>query len=108
MWWALLHPTLVAWRAEDNGEGTWVEFEWLARRFADIDRKAGRRRDFSEAYIRRLLLSVMETNNEALRAAEAMRSIFLRPEPKTDRGQRSTSGSRSIRRTERAAGSEPG
>jgi Domain of unknown function (DUF4760) len=95
IWWALLNPTLVAWRADENGEEIWEEFEWLTRRFADIDRKAGRRRDFSEAYIRRTLPAVIDANSEALRTAEAMRSIILQPAPKAGRGQRSTGASRS-------------
>jgi hypothetical protein len=79
IWWAVLNPTLAAWRVDENGEEIWSEFEWLTRRFADVDRKAGRRRDFSEAYIRRTLPAVIDANGQALRTAEAMRSIILQP-----------------------------
>jgi hypothetical protein len=95
IWWAVLNPTLVAWRADENGEGTWTEFEWLTRRLADIDRKAGRHRDFSEAYIRRMLQGVIDVNSEALRTAEVMRSTILQPPLKASRARRSTGASRS-------------
>jgi len=95
IWWVVLNPTLIAWRADENGEGTWAEFEWLTRRFADNDRKAGRRRDFSESYIRRTLPAVIEANSNAVRTAEAMRSIILQPSPKAGRLPGSAGASRS-------------
>lgn len=108
IWWAVLNPTLVAWRADENGEETWMEFEWLTRRFADIDRRAGRRRDFSEAYIRRTLPAVIKANSKALRTAEAMRSIVLQPAPKAGHSRGSAGTSRSGTHSEHAAPSMAG
>lgn len=108
IWWALLNPTLVAWRADENGEETWLEFEWLARRAADTDRKAGRRRDFSEAYIRRTLPAVIEANSRALRTAEAMRSIILQPAPAAGGGAGSAGAPRSNTRAKHVSPSIPG
>ena len=90
-WWTWLTPTILLWRAEENDADTMEDFEWLTRLMADLDRKAGKPRVFTEAHLRKSLPSVIETVTKAIRAAEAMRSILLQPAPKASRGARSHS-----------------
>jgi len=90
-WWAWLTPTVLLWRAEENDADTWDDFEWLTRIMDDMDRKAGKHRVFTEAYLRKQLPGVIETNAKALRAAEAMRSVVIEPAARDGRGARTHS-----------------
>ncbi len=80
-WWTSLSPTILRFRADPNESDTREDFEWLSTIMANIDRSAGKRRDFSEAYLRQGLPEAIDGNVEALRATEALRSVILAPVP---------------------------
>jgi hypothetical protein len=86
-WWTWLTPTVLRWRTDENDADTWDDFEWLARLMADMDRKAGKQRVFTDAYLRKTLPEVMDTVAKAIRTAEAMRSVILEPAPKVGRAK---------------------
>ena len=80
-WWALIEPAAIAWRTDDNDEGTWDKFEWLTKTFARMDKQAHVHRDVSDAAIRKALPAVLATNTKALRSAEASRTMIVQSAP---------------------------
>ncbi len=78
-WWARLAAATVAFRVEQGAAEAWEHFEWLATRMADMDQKAGRTQAFDEAYLSRTLAETIESCLEAIRTAEEMRAVIVRP-----------------------------
>lgn len=73
MWWGWLAPIVRAER--QRREAPWIgeSFEWLANRMAEIDAKAGRTTSFDDAYLSRMLPSMLEYNVDMVRLAEELR-----------------------------------
>jgi hypothetical protein len=55
-------------------------FEWLAGQMAEMDRRAGQSVSFDEAYLARQLRPFIESNLDALRTAEELRAVIVRPQ----------------------------
>ena len=79
LWWGWLAPAVRAER--QRREAPWIGegFEWLANLMAGMDLKAGRKTSFDDAYLSRMLPSMLEYNLEVVRLAEELRAVVVRP-----------------------------
>jgi hypothetical protein len=78
-WWALLAP-LVKHDRELYGDPKLGEhFDWLGDRIAAMDREAGFMEPFDDAYLAKVLPTLIENNRGVLRAAEDLRAVIVRP-----------------------------
>ena len=77
-WWGWLTPFADETRRRFEVEGIFENFEWLAAKMAELDRKKGVTLSFDEAYLARQLGRFIETNLEALRTAEELRAVIVR------------------------------
>jgi hypothetical protein len=80
-WWARLLPSTLAWRERDEEPGIWVEFEWLARTMAEMDRKAGVSHPLNPDALARQLPITINQVREAVEIDEALRTVTVRLAP---------------------------
>lgn len=79
MWWGWLAPIIRAERERRGAPWIGQNFEWLANLMAEMDRKAGRMTSFDDAYLARMLPSMLDYNVDSVRLAEEMRVPADRP-----------------------------
>jgi hypothetical protein len=80
-WWARLLPSTLGWRERDQEPRIWIEFEWLARTMAEIDRKEGVATSFDTDWLARHLPTDIKQAREAVEIEEALRTITVRLAP---------------------------
>lgn len=78
-WWAWLTPFAEKSRRQFGVAVIFENFERLASKMAELDRKAGTPLSFDEAYLARQLRPFIETNLDGLRTAEELRAVIVRP-----------------------------
>lgn len=74
-WWRWLAPTTNGVRLLTGNPRIGEHFEWLAAALDEIDRK----RDVPATDVARLLPHTLEENLEAIRTAEELRAVTIRP-----------------------------
>jgi hypothetical protein len=79
-WWAWLTPFAEESRRRFEVTQIFENFEWLAGQMAEMDRRAGQSVSFDEAYLARQLRPFIESNLDALRTAEELRAVIVRPQ----------------------------
>lgn len=79
MWWGWLTPVVRAERERRNAPWIGQDFEWLANRMAELDKEAGRTTRFDDAYVRRMLPSMLEYNVDSVRLFEELRGATASP-----------------------------
>jgi hypothetical protein len=80
-WWARLLPSTLAWRDRDHEPGIWVEFEWLARTMAEMDRKGGFPPNLDPEALARSLPIVINQVREAVEIEEELWTVTVRLAP---------------------------
>jgi len=70
-------------RERENDREVFANFEWLAEKFAERERRAGRAGHFDEAALAKLLPGSIENATGALSAAEELRAVIVRQMPPT-------------------------
>jgi hypothetical protein len=78
-WWAWLAPFAEETRRRFEVPQIFENFQWLAGQMAEMDRRAGQSVSFDEAYLARQLRPFIESNVDALRTAEELRAVIVRP-----------------------------
>jgi hypothetical protein len=81
-WWRLLAPTTRNVRLLTGNARIGEHFEWLAGALDEIDRKRG----VPARDVARLLPHTLEENREAIRTAEELRAITMRPSSPSQAG----------------------
>ena len=80
-WWARLLPTTQGWRARDQMPGLWSEFEWLARRMGEMNKKTGLGPALDAESLARQLPNAIKQAREAVEIEEALRTVTVRLSP---------------------------
>lgn len=83
MWWGWMAPIIRAERQRRDAPWIGQNFEWLANLMAEMDREAGRMTPFDDAYLARMLPSMLEYNLDAVRLAEELRAVSAGPSTPT-------------------------
>jgi hypothetical protein len=78
IWWGLLAPSAQLARRRANDQGVWIDFEWLAGTFADLDRQANEPATYDAAYLAERLPELIDTNRSAIRTHEELRAVIVR------------------------------
>lgn len=76
IWWMVLDPFIGTSRAE-VGESTYTDWEWLVGRFVGLSRQAGDNVAFDAAWVADQLPGLINTNQEAIRVEESLRSVII-------------------------------
>ena len=79
LWWAWLTPTTLRERERTEQPRNNEHFEWLAGVMAELDRKAGEGPTFDRAYLTPIVPRMIESYLEAIRTAEELRAVIVRP-----------------------------
>ncbi|MEO6208200.1 MAG: hypothetical protein ABIP77_09635 [Candidatus Limnocylindrales bacterium] len=79
LWWTWLTPTTHRERKRTEQPRNNEHFEWLVGVMAEMDRKAGMGPAFDVAYLDRLVPRLIESSLDAIRLAEDLRSVIVRP-----------------------------
>jgi hypothetical protein len=79
LWWGWLAPVIKAERVRRDAPWIGQDFEWLSQQMSEMDRKAGRTTSFDDAYLTRMLPSMLEYNLDVVRLAEELRTVIVRP-----------------------------
>lgn len=80
-WWAALEPYTRRTRLTFDDPAIGEHHEWLAREMAAMDRKAGVTPTYDGEAFTRSLATRIRGQEEAIRVAEAMRTVSKRPIP---------------------------
>jgi len=75
-WWTILDPFIKGVRAE-FGAKTYADWAWLVGRFVQISLRAGDSVAFDAAWVANHLSELVETNQEAIRVEQALRSVVI-------------------------------
>jgi hypothetical protein len=75
MWWAWTRPIVEAERRQRNASWIGEDFEWLAGRMAELDRRAGRTTPFDAAYAAEVLPMMLAYNQDMVALAEECRIV---------------------------------
>jgi hypothetical protein len=79
MWWGWMAPIIRAERQRRDAPWIGQNFEWLANLMAEMDREARRMTSFDDAYLARMLPSMLEYNLDMVRLAEELRAATIPP-----------------------------
>jgi hypothetical protein len=85
-WWTILDPFIKGVRAE-FGAKTYADWEWLAGKFVEISLRAGDKVVFDAAWVGNHLSEMVETNQEAIRVEQALRSLVIASPDGSDTAQ---------------------
>ena len=72
-WWATLAPTAQRMRTDTSLPTLFADFEWLAGRFAELDRRAGVTSQFDAAYVPASLPRRIAITEDLLRVEQELR-----------------------------------
>jgi hypothetical protein len=88
LWWNVLEPYVRRERAE-LGERMFEDFEWLARVFVKMDRRAGQILALDETYAVNGLAAPgeIEALQDRIRVEQSLRSVIIAPPDGLDTGQ---------------------
>jgi hypothetical protein len=80
-WWARLLPATKGWRERDQMPGLWTEFEWLARKMGEMNKKTGLGPSLDPESMARQLPIAIKQAQEAVEIEEALRTVTVRLSP---------------------------
>lgn len=75
-WWATLAPWIRRTHAEMGTSATEDAFEWLAGRFAELNRRAGATGTFDDAYVRASLDRRIGYAQDMIRVEQSLRAVI--------------------------------
>ena len=77
IWWAILEPTVEMARAMSGG-AAYEDWEWLARKFGGMDRKAGGRTAIDAQWVANWLAAgQIERQQDTIRLEQALRAVII-------------------------------